>query len=266
MEKAFSTKNLPFLGVEISGANFTESLNRSDLVTLHDYLYHKHLLIIREQNLTEEQLINVSRIFGTPVPALVPTHRLEKYPLITRHTNMTDENNLPMGVIAPEYVFHSDSYFVANPSKVTLLYSLISPEEGGETCFVDMCFAYEMLSDDIKNFISDKRAIYKNAYINQPPVKHPLVRVHPVTKRKSLFVNIHRALGIDNLPEDEALNLLNDLYQHSIKPEFIYKHQWRNGDLLIWNNPTTMHCATSISDTQKRLLHRVLTEGDFPVI
>ena len=101
--------------------------------------------------------------------------------------------------------------------------------------------------------------------MNQPPVVHPLVRVHPVTKRKALFVNIHRALGIDGMDQDEALKLIKYLYQHATRADFVYQHKWHDGDLLIWNNPMTMHCATDIHESQERLLYRILTQGDLPV-
>ncbi len=181
MSISISAHVLPFVGIELRGLNLANNITSEDLTLLHEYYNQYHLLIIRDQNLTEPQLVQTSHHFGEPVPALVPTYRLEKYPVITRHTNAKDRNNQSIGVVAPEFVFHSDSYFSHNPSKTTLLYSLISPNSGGETHFVDMCFAYEALSESIKDFIQNKNAIYKNAYINQPSVIHPLVRVHTVT-------------------------------------------------------------------------------------
>lgn len=129
-----------------------------------------------------------------------------------------------------------------------------------------MCSAYEALDDSIKSLIKGKKVFYKNAYVNQPPVEHPLVRINLITSRKALFVNIHRALGINDIEYSQAIELINFLYKHATKPEFVYKHKWSNGDLLVWHNPTTMHCATHIEDTEERLLYRILTEGVYPVI
>lgn len=261
-----SVNILPFLGVELCGLDLPAILNsKNEINSLLQYYNQYHLLVIRNQKLTENQLIHISQVFGEPVPALVPTYRLEEYPLITRHTNVKDENKLPTGVVAPELVYHSDSYFALNPSKATLLYSLKSPSHGGETYFADMCFAYDTLDESVKNIITNKKAIYKNAYINQPPVAHPLVRTHAITKRKALFVNIHRALGIENVDLQEAMQLLGRLYAHATNPSYVYKHKWCDGDLLIWNNPTTMHCATAIDDAEKRLLYRILTKGELPI-
>ena len=140
-----------------------------------------------------------------------------------------------------------------------------SPSHGGETHFVGTCAAYDRLDEGTKKLIAGKRAAYKNAFVNQPPVVHPVVRVHPVTKKEALFINIHRALGIEGMDNEEALKLLRDLYDHAINPAFVYQHQWQDGDLLVWNNPTTMHCATRIDPSQERLLYRILTKGDLPV-
>jgi taurine dioxygenase len=257
---------LPCLGVEIKHINLAKEGSTDNVGFLTDMLNRHHLLVLREQKLVENQLIDVSKIFGKPVPALVPTHRLENFPVITRHTNSKNENHIPLGVVAPEYVFHSDSYFTANPSKVTLLYSIKAPKQGGETCFVDMCMVYESLSDTTKATIANMRVVYKNAYINQPNVVHPMVRVHPVTHQRALFINKHRAIGIEGMDAESAVKLIQELYDHATQGKHIYKHVWRSNDLLVWNNPTTMHCATPIADTQERFLYRILTEGDFPVV
>lgn len=224
-----------------------------------------HIIIVRNQKLTEEQLIDVSKLFGEPAQALVPTFRLEQYPVITRHTNTKDANNAAKGVVAPEYVFHADSYFAPNPTKATLFYCLKAPNVGGETHFVNMCAVYDNLDQAMKYLIAGKKVAYKNAFINQPPATHPMIRVHPVTGKKALFVNKHRALGIDGMEQTEALQLIESLYHHATSPEFVYKHKWQTGDLLIWNNATTMHAATPIPDTEERLLYRILAKGDLPV-
>lgn len=265
MKFVASLKKISNLGSEITEIDLATPINDANKKFLLDEFDQHHLLIIRNQKLSEEQLIEISRIFGEPVQALVPTFRLRDYPLITKHSNEKDDKSLPLGVMAPEYVFHADSYFTSNPNKATLFYSLKAPHSGGETHFVNMCYAYDTLETATQEFIKHKRVSYKNAYINQPPVEHPLIRIHSATKNKALFVNIHRALGINGLQKEEALDLIRKLYHHAIRSETVYKHQWQDGDLLIWNNVTTMHCATRIEDDQHRLLYRVLTKGDLPV-
>jgi len=252
----------PEIDINFSDLN---SVNAKSINNTIELFHYQHILIVRNQHLNEDQLINVSKIFGEPAQALVPTFRLKNYPVITCHTNTKDENHIPKGVIAPEYVFHADSYFAPNPTKVTLFYCLKAPNIGGETHFINMCAVYESLDQSTKDLIADKRVSYKNAFINQPPVTHPLVRIHPITGEKALNVNKHRALGIAGLEQDEATRIVEDLYHYATSSEFVYKHKWRSSDLLIWNNVTTMHSATPIPDSEERLLYRILTKGDLPV-
>lgn len=255
----------PQLGVEITGIDVSKTIENGTLDILKDAYEKYHLLVIRSQKLNEDELLFFSKYFAEPVISLYPKFKLPNYPVITRHSNILDEDDEPTGAAAPEFVWHSDSYFTDNPNKATIFYSIRSPVEGGETHLVDMCTAYDSLSDEIKKKIDGRKAIYKNAYIHRPPVVHPLVRTNPITKRKALFVNIHRALGIENLDQDEAMILLKELYTHAIKEERIYRHKWRDGDLLVWDNPSTMHTATPISRDKKRLLYRILTKGSLPV-
>lgn len=252
------------LGSEIVGLD-PLNISSEDFNILLKEIYQTHLLIIRNLDLNEEKLIAIAKLFGELTPSLLPTFRLEKYPVISCFSNIRGESKEQKGAMAPEYVFHSDSYFTQNPNKYTLLYSLKSPEYGGETCFIDMCYAYDSLDNETKEFILDKYVIYKNAYINQPPLHYPMVRSHPITGRKALFVNVYRALGIVGLPDEQALPLIERLYKHALREDLIYKHKWQDGDLLIWYNPTTMHCATHIVNSQERLLHRILIKGDLPV-
>lgn len=253
------------IGIEITGINLAIIDSPRGFTEIQSVLDQHHLLIIKNQELSKEQLVKISYFFGEPVQSLVSTYKLEQHPLISIISNKRNDDGKKIGIMAPEFVFHADSYFTKNPNKYTLLYSLKAPKQEGETLFVNMCHAYNTLDESVKTLIADKKISYKNVFINQPPVVHPLVRVHPVTQKKSLFVNIHRALGVENLTEPEGLQLLQYLYSHAIKKETIYKHKWDNGDLLIWNNSTTMHCATPILDTEERMLYRVFTKGDFPV-
>lgn len=263
---SFSATSLcPQLGIEISNLDLTKAFTDKIAAELYEALLHNHLIVIRAQTLCENALIKASKIFGEPVASIVPKYRLPEYPLISRHSNIRNEDDEPSGAMAPEFFWHSDSYLTETPNKATILYSIISPHVGGETNFVNMCVAYDSLDDETKNLINNRKAFYKNAYINRPPVAHPLVRINPVTNQKALFVNIHRALGVEGLLPNDASNLLNKLYNHAIEPSQVYQHKWKDGDLVIWYNPSTMHAATPISREHHRLLHRILIKGDIPV-
>lgn len=262
----YSTKLIsPNLGLEIVGVDISQKLTEDIIGELIELLAHHHLLIFRKQVVSENKFIEFSCSFGEPVPSLLPTFQLLGYPLISRHSNIKNDDDETIGAMAPEFFWHSDSYLTDNPNKATLLYSLISPREGGDTGFVNMNSAYEMLDNETKKTIAGRKAFYKNIYKNRPPVAHPLIRINSITHKKSLFVNKHRALGVENMPENEALDLLKNLYEFSIQPERIYKHKWQDGDFLIWDNSSTMHAATPISGNNKRLLYRILIKGELPI-
>ena len=252
------------LGAEILEVNLAEPIDASLLVAIKAAFAQYHLLVFRRQTLNEDQLVTVSRYFAEPVESLHPTFKVPTHPVITKYSNMVNDNQEPAGAMAPELIWHSDSYFTDNPNKVTIFYSLLSPNEGGETHFVNMCTAYADLDEATKSKIENQKAFYKNAFIHRPPVLHPLVR-QEANQPKALFANIHRALGIEGMETEAAMRLLHSLYEHSTQPERVYRHKWQDGDLAIWNNPTTMHCATEIPATQQRLLYRILTKGELPV-
>lgn len=253
------------LGAEVLNVDASQPFEKNVLDLIKEAFANYHLLIFRKQILNEDQLVRFTEYFAEPVESLHPTFKVPTHPVITKYSNMLGEQAEPVGAMAPEMIWHSDSYFTDNPNKATIFYSLISPDEGGETHFVNMCSAYANLNEEAKRFIADRKAYYKNAFIKRPPVLHPLVR-QAETGEKALFVNIHRALGIEGVESEEALTWLEMLYEHSIQPERVYKHKWQNGDLAVWNNPTTMHCATGIAADQRRMLYRILTRGELPVI
>lgn len=252
------------LGAEVIGLDAALPLDQDQLQEIQAAFARYHLLVFREQQLNEDQLVHFSRYFAEPVESLHPTFKIPTHPVITKYSNMVGDDAEAIGAMAPEMIWHSDSYFTDNPNKATIFYSLISPEEGGETHFINMCAAYADLDEATQQEIANYKAYYKNAFIKRPPVLHPLVRLS-TTGEKALFVNSHRALGIDGIDADIGLALLNRLYQHSIEPKRVYQHKWQDGDLAVWNNPTTMHCATTIAANQQRMLYRILTKGSLPV-
>jgi taurine dioxygenase len=159
------------------------------------------------------------------------------------------------------------------------------PEEGGDTLFASQQQAYETLPDELRQRIEGKRAVhsYTARYADEvfkgvrrptltptqlaevKPVVHPIVRTHPETGRKGLFVNENFTTHILGLPEDESKALLAELYAHSIKPQFIYRHQWQANDLLFWDNRALIHLATGCPSHLRRRMHRTTIEGDVPV-
>jgi len=252
------TKASPFLGSRIANVSYIDIVNPENYQIFKNLFEEKHLLIFENLTLSKEELITIAKVFAEPVLSIVPKNRLKDYPFITKHTNLTDNKNKPLGIVAPEKIFHSDSYFTEQPTYATFLYSVIAPVEGGKTLFTNTEAAYNRLSDCRKKQINNLHVTYKNAYLNRNPVSHPVVWLNK-NKKRSLYINRNRALGIEGLPSDEAMVLINELYSEASSSSFVYSHQWEKGDLLMWNNFTTQHAATSINKPNVRKLYRILT-------
>ena len=170
------------------------------------------------------------------------------------------------------------------PSLGSMLYAQELPEEGGDTLFASQQLAYETLPGELRQAIDGKRAAhsYTARYadevfkgIRRPTlteaqlaevkaVVHPVVRTHPETGRKGLFVNENFTTHILDVAEDESRQILAELYAHSAKPEFIYRHQWQDGDMVFWDNRALIHLATGCPSHLRRRMHRTTIQGDVP--
>jgi taurine dioxygenase len=158
-----------------------------------------------------------------------------------------------------------------------MLYAIEVPRVGGNTLFANAYAAYETLPDDIKRQIDGRKAInaydYANASVKRgtrlgegvPQYAHPVVRTHPATGRKALYVNRLMTVAIEGLPEDESDGLLNLLFDHQEQPRFVYEHVWRVGDILMWDNRCTLHARSDFSPDERRLMRRVTILGEKPV-
>ncbi|MEZ5738854.1 MAG: TauD/TfdA family dioxygenase [Burkholderiaceae bacterium] len=181
--------------------------------------------------------------------------------------------------------WHSDVSYKARPPIGSLLHGIEVPPEGGDTLYADMCGAYEALSDEMKARLAGLRATH--SYVQRyeamsaddperpqltaqqlaevPAVSHPVVRTNPESGRKALYINEGFTVAIEGLPQHEGRALLDELFTHSTDERFRYRHRWQAGDLVIWDNRTTMHCATAYDRRHARNLHRTTIVGDVPV-
>ena len=176
--------------------------------------------------------------------------------------------------------WHSDWSFLPSPPAGTVLYGQVIPPTGGDTLFADQYAAYEALPDSLKHTLDGKQAIHsaRGGYSRQglygendrgrsmaiiygdsalKTRSHPLVRTHPETGRKALFVNAGYTIGIEGMPHDEAMDVLRQLFQHQIEPRFVYRHRWQAGMLTLWDNRCLLHAATGGYEGHPRLLYRV---------
>jgi taurine dioxygenase len=271
-------------GAEILGIDLIKPLEASVVERLQRALGEHGCLLFRNAALTPEQHIAFSRQFGPLESHVVGEFNLPGHPEIFVVSNVREEGKLKGAVYAGQY-WHSDLSYMEKPSMGSLLLCHEMPEVGGDTMWANMYLAYETLSEPMKNFLGGLRAIhdYSHAYdtyfaktkerppltpeqkAKTPPVQHPAIRVHPVTGRKALYVNPGFTVGFAGMPEEESQPILDFLFRHSTRPEFIYRHKWRVNDLVFWDNRCTMHYALSDYDfSVRRHMQRTTIAGDAP--
>ena len=272
----------PALGAEIRGIDLRNDPSAETVAELVD-AWHQHLvLLFRDQALSEDEQIRFARHFGTLQKRTRPPEAINeagytKYPLLTMLVSNIRENGKLIGSLPDgEMHFHSDQCYLEKPATGTFLYALEVPAHGGDTLFLNMYKAYETLPEKLKARINGRKAL--NAYLYDsttravngakvdfsahPHYLQPIVRTHPDTKRKALYVNRLMTFTVDGMDEDEGSALLGRLFDHIEQEQFIYAHHWRVGDLVLWDNRCTLHARTDFSDRERRLLRRYTVLGD----
>jgi taurine dioxygenase len=272
----------PALGAEIAGVELREELSAQSIADILD-AWHRHLVIVfRNQSLTEDEQIRFAQHFGTlqkrgrPSEARNEASKL-KHPELTMLVSNIRENGKLIGSLADgEMHFHSDFCYVEKPAKGTFLYAIEIPSEGGDTLFLNMYKAYEALPTDFRALVEGRKAI--NAYHYESPTREvnaaqldfsvnphyaqPIVRTHPDTGRKALYVNRLMTWTVEGMNDAEGRALLDKLFAHIEQDQFIYAHKWLVGDLVLWDNRCTLHARTDFSDKERRLLRRHVVAGD----
>jgi taurine dioxygenase len=272
------------LGAQITGLDLSETLDHATFRAIEDVLHERGVIVIRDQRLTEEQQIAFSRRFGELEIHVASQYLKPRYPEILIVSNII-ENGRHIGLADAGQYWHTDLSYVANPSRCSLLYALEVPVHErvvlGETMFASAAWAYDTLPEPMRKRLNGLSAIhrYGDRYRMQqatggrsaiseeqlkrvPDVRHPVIRLHPVTGRKVLFVNEGFTAFIEGMSEDESAALLKELYRHITRPEFLYQHIWRVGDLLIWDNCLTQHHAVRNYELPlRRRMHRTTVAG-----
>ena len=267
-------------GVEVKGVDLSRSLDEGTRLVLNRAFVEHSVLVMRNQNLTATQLRDGVRNFGKIFPQHNTRFALPECPEIHYLSN---KDRYPDGSrYIPGAGYHTDHSNSETPPKATLLLAIKLPTSGGDTQYVNMAAAYDALPEVTKERIAGLTAMHvyqskhsarkligltDEAKKNIPAaVYHPIVRTHPESGRKSIYINPIRIDGIDGMEETDALNLLNELLQHAIQEQFQYRHKWRLGDLVMWDNRCLLHKANGDYDheTQSRYLYRVMLQGDRP--
>jgi taurine dioxygenase len=273
---AFAVRQLsPALGAEILGVDLGDPISGSLKQRLLD-TWHEHLVILfRNQTLDEDSQVRFAETFGAPAKITSDRAFSAKHPSVMLISNIREDGK-PIGALPDgEMHFHTDQCHQEIPAKATLLYAIEVPSKGGNTLFSNAYSAYETLPEDLKRRIAGRRAL--NAYTSDTTLRsasyddakssywHPVVRTHPATGRKALYVNRLMTREVEGLPREESDAILQRLFDHQEQPKFVYEHVWCPGDLLMWDNRCTLHARTDFSSGERRLLRRVTILGEKPV-
>ncbi len=273
-------------GAEITGLDLSQPLDDETFGRVYDAFLNRQVVCIRNQKMEPGDFVAFSRRFGELVPHDNAQFRHAAHPEILILSNDVDADGNQIGVIDAGDAWHSDHQFKERPGKATILLSLKNPSQGGDTDFTNQAAAWDALDDETKARIEGLRCVnsisklknkrveisgarkgaeefYKKQEAEIPEVTHPLVRVHPETGRKVLFCSPRFTLRIADMDEAEGDALLDALIAHSVEKEFRYRHKWRDGDLVMWDNRSVNHRATGGYDYPDiRLIHRTTTDGE----
>jgi taurine dioxygenase len=270
-------------GAQITGIDLAGAQRDAELVAALEaaFLEH-HVVAIRRQQLTVNDVVAVSRCFGPLEPHVLDRYHHPDTPLVLVLSNRVDANGRAMGLKDAGSFWHSDVSFKECPARATLLYALEVPDQGGDTLFCDMMAAYDALPEEFKHALENAIAVHDYANRDRvadrtgtkprldaenlrsvPPVRHPVVRRHPVTGRKALYVNPTYTVCIEGMEESQSESLLEEIFDHCLDGRFQMRYRWRPKDVVIWDNAAVMHAATTqnLDPSKYRTLWRTIIVG-----
>ena len=276
------------LGAEIRSVDLAAPLSAETVQTVRKAWLEHLVLLFRGQSLTDRQLIDFTRHFGD---LEFPPHKLLDYskgpgqePEVPIEVNVISNvkvNGKPIGKLgAGEAAWHTDSAFVETPPAASILYAIEIPPRGGNTSFLNMYAALDALTDDIRTRFSNCRLKHDQSYTSAgdrredyaevtdvrdaPGPWHPAIRTHPETGRPALYLGRRLNSYVEGLSVAESDALLDDVWSHVARREFVWEHEWRVGDVLMWDNRCVMHRRDAFDDSERRIMHRTQLKGDRP--
>lgn len=288
------------IGAEISGVDLTQPLSDDTFAQIAKAFFDNEVVFFRNQKITPAQQVAFTKRFGILEQHVRKESRLPGHPEILVVSNLLDEQGNAIGAQDAGRFWHSDLSYKKEPSLLSALYAVEVPVKDGkvlgDTCFTSTTAAYDALPEAMKQRLLGLKNVHSYRYYRNknvqaqkedaarggrvvqehvlteeqlktvPDVEAPIVRTHPVTKRKGLFINEAHTSAIVGLPQAEGDALRDEICQHTIKPEFQYRHQWQAGDLLLWDNCAALHKANFDYDLpQRRLMYRTTVRGSVAV-
>jgi taurine dioxygenase len=271
------------LGADIEGIDLASGLS-PELMAGITQAWGDHLVLrFRRQRLSDDDLLRFSRQFGeldwAPIAATNDAPEGREYVMIV--SNVV-ENGKAIGQLgAYEAVWHTDMSYIPDPPMASALYALEAPPSGGDTGFCNMYLAYDSLDTELRREVAGRLCRHdasrnsagelRRGFVDAPDpsetigAEHPIVRTHPMTGRKALFLGRRRNAYIPGLPVADSEALLDALWQHATKPELTWYQQWQVGDLILWDNRCVMHRRDAFDPAMRRIMHRTQIKGGRPV-
>lgn len=276
----------PLIGAEVRGVDLSRPLDAAARARIDD-LWMQHLvLVFPGQSISDEQHIAFGRNFGELETHVSVAHRSSRNAEIYRVSNVDEAGNIiPPRETAWQYInlswlWHTDSSFREVPSKGSILHGLEVTNAGGNTLFANMYAAYDDLGAAMKQRIEGRWVTHdhdhilslspelskkqdKGRYDALPPVRHPLVQVHPVTRRRCLLLSPHTMVEVEGMAPAESRALLDELIAHATGEKYVYRHVWAKDDVIMWDNRCTMHSVEPFDNAHvRRVMHRVTLVGE----
>jgi len=275
------TELKPGFGAEIAGLDLATASEAKLAAVVEVFNLHGAILL-RDQKLSPERLVDFIAHFNTPEHHTQKQFTLPGYPHVFILSNKKVDGK-PIGAHNDGVGWHTDYSYKAEPVMCTMLYAVEVPAEGSDTLLADLCAAYDALSPERQRQLDPLVLHHSYQYFmatreygrmelsdqlkaENPDVFHPLIRVHPANGRRALWPSTGTVKEVVGMPNPEGVQLVEELVEFATQERFVYRHKWRVGDVLVWDNRCTLHTGTLYDDTKyDRLMHRLWAKGDKPI-
>lgn len=250
---------------EVRGIDISQPLDADTQGAINRAFREHCVLVFRDRELTPTQMVRFESVFGTPMIHVTKKYRHPEIEELIVMTNLNAEGEVDAFESRRGLGWHSDMCYLDRPAKATMLHPLEIPDEGGDTLFANMYLALEEMPEALRKRLQGLSGTFRfggrsndvqnrldPADRDKPLIAHPVIRRHPETGRESIFVNPIHTVGILGMADDEAVSLLDEVYEWCGQPRYQARHQWRMGDTLVWDNRCTWHSATGDNPLRQR--------------
>ena len=274
------TKLSPYVGAEATGVDLTKPIDAETRRRLNEAVVENTCLVVRDQHFTPEQFFEALKLFGEPMPQHNAQFSIPGLPMVNQLSNRnTDKTGKRIKVGMKWHTDHTNHTY---PPKYTVLYAVELPDSGGNTNVVNMRAGFESLPEDLKKRLDGMKTVnvrlgsaVKDAYntnsiiaqaeLKPEPVLQPLVRTNGDNGTKAIYCHPNKTENIVGMSPEDSQALIAEIVEKAVKPEFIYSHKWRLGDMFLWDNRSTMHKASfDYDNNQHRLMYRAMVKGELP--